>query len=92
MLSKRRCSSIGLTYLYLGRARVWTAYQCGTHSGVSHLGTRRYCDVESTSMTLIQRRNNVVCPVSHDVCVIKHGTQKTNEMKQEENNEFSGKH
>ena len=27
------------------------------------LGTRRCCDVESTSMTLIQRRNNVVCPV-----------------------------
>ena len=24
------------------------------------LGTRRCCDVESTSMTLIQRRNNVV--------------------------------
>ena len=27
------------------------------------LGTRRCCDVESTSLTLIQRRNNVVCPV-----------------------------
>ena len=26
------------------------------------LGTRRCCDVESTSMTLIQRRNSVVCP------------------------------
>ena len=26
--------------------------------------TRRSCDVESTSMTLIQRRNNVVCPVA----------------------------
>ena len=26
------------------------------------LGTRVCCDVESTSMTLIQRRNNVVCP------------------------------
>ena len=26
-------------------------------------GTRRCCDVESTSMTLIQRRNNVVCLV-----------------------------
>ena len=25
--------------------------------------TRRCCDVESTSLTLIQRRNNVVCPV-----------------------------
>ena len=24
-------------------------------------GTRRLCDVESTSLTLIQRRNNVVC-------------------------------
>ena len=27
------------------------------------LGTRRYCNVESTSSTLIQSRNNVVCPV-----------------------------
>ena len=27
------------------------------------LGTRRCCDVESTSLTLIQRRNNVVYPV-----------------------------
>ena len=27
------------------------------------LGTRRYYDVELTSLTLIQRRNNVVCPV-----------------------------
>ena len=27
------------------------------------LGTRRCCDVESTSLTLIQRRINVVCPV-----------------------------
>ena len=27
------------------------------------LGTRRCYDVESTSMTLMQRRNNVVCPV-----------------------------
>ena len=26
------------------------------------LGTRRCCDVESKSMTLIQRHNNVVCP------------------------------
>ena len=26
-------------------------------------GTRRCCDVESTSMTLIIRRNNVVCLV-----------------------------
>ena len=32
----------------------------------SPLGTRRCCDVESTSMTLIQRRNNVVCPVGGD--------------------------
>ena len=29
----------------------------------SPLGTRRCCDVESTSMTLIQCRNKVVCPV-----------------------------
>ena len=27
------------------------------------LGTRRCCDVESTSMTLIQCRSNVVCPL-----------------------------
>ena len=27
------------------------------------LGTRRFCDVESTSLPLIQRRKNVVCPV-----------------------------
>ena len=27
------------------------------------LGTQRFCDVESTSMTLIQCRKNVVCPV-----------------------------
>ena len=27
------------------------------------LGTRRFCDVKSTSKTLIQRRNNIVCPV-----------------------------
>ena len=29
------------------------------------LSTWRCCDVESTSMTLIQRRNNVVCPVGY---------------------------
>ena len=29
----------------------------------SPLGTRRCCDVESTSLTLIQRRSNAVCPV-----------------------------
>ena len=28
-----------------------------------HTGTRRCCNVESTSMTLIQRHNNVVCQV-----------------------------
>ena len=32
-------------------------------SFVFSLGTRRCCDVESTSMTLIQHHNNVVCPV-----------------------------
>ena len=31
------------------------------------LGTWRCCDVESTSSTLIQRRNNVVCPVGWNV-------------------------
>ena len=31
--------------------------------GRNTLGTRLCCEVESTSMTLIQRRNNVVCPV-----------------------------
>ena len=31
---------------------------------ISHpMDTTRCCDVESTSMTLIQRRINVVCPV-----------------------------
>ena len=29
--------------------------------------TWRYCDVESTSLTLIQRRNNVVWPVSVNI-------------------------
>ena len=29
------------------------------------LGTRSCCDVESTSMTLIQPRNNIVCPVGN---------------------------
>ena len=28
------------------------------------LGTRRFCNAESTSLPLIQRRKNVVCPVS----------------------------
>ena len=32
------------------------------------MGTRRCYDVESTSRMLIQRRNNVVCPV---VCLIR---------------------
>ena len=32
----------------------------------SPLGTPRVCDVESTSMKVIQRRNNVVCPVGVD--------------------------
>ena len=38
---------------------------CFQHSQakIVPLGTRRCCDVESTSMTLIQRRNDVVCPV-----------------------------
>ena len=31
----------------------------------SPLGTRRCYDVATTSMTLIQRRNNAVCPVNH---------------------------
>ena len=31
--------------------------------------TRRCCDVESTSMTLIQRRSNVVCQVGCTYCV-----------------------
>ena len=35
-------------------------------------GRRRYCDVESTSMTLIQRRNNVVCPVGYVGYVYTH--------------------
>ena len=35
------------------------------------LGTRRCCDVESTSLTLILRRNNVVCPVGCHCHLIK---------------------
>ena len=31
------------------------------------LDTRRCCDVELTSLTLIQRRNNVVCPVGYTI-------------------------
>ena len=30
-----------------------------------YLGPRRCCDIESTSLTLIQRHNNVVCPVGN---------------------------
>ena len=26
----------------------------------------RFCDIESTSLTLIQRRKNVVCPIGTD--------------------------
>ena len=37
------------------------------------LGTRRCYDVESASMTLIQRRNNVVCPVGYYIHVIIFG-------------------
>ena len=33
-------------------------------SACSPLGTRPRCDVESTSLTLIESRNNVACPVS----------------------------
>ena len=35
--------------------------QSNTHA--CPLGTRRFCDAEATSLTLIQRRNNVVCSV-----------------------------
>ena len=35
-------------------------------------GTRRCCDVESTSLTLIQRRNNVVCPVGFSLAAHFH--------------------
>ena len=34
---------------------------CTSASATTALGTRLCHDVESTSMTLIQRRNNVVC-------------------------------
>ena len=44
---------VGTVYSY----HVFSAYT------VYPLGTRRCCDVESTSTTLIQRPNNVVCPV-----------------------------
>ena len=44
-------------------------------TGEFPLDTRRCCDFESTSMTLIQRRNNVVCQwVAHVECVVEfHG-------------------
>ena len=34
------------------------------------LGTRRCCNVESTLLTLIYRRNNVVCPVGTGCCYV----------------------
>ena len=37
------------------------------HLDIPPLGTQR-CDVESTSITLIQPRNNVVCPMSYAQC------------------------
>ena len=39
------------------------------HSTKTHylLGTRRCCDVESMSVTLIQRRSNVVCQVGYSI-------------------------
>ena len=41
---------------------VGRAYHVLLRTRRDSLGTRRCCDVESTSLTLIQRRNNVVCP------------------------------
>ena len=39
--------------------------QCKAQStqfeGACPLGTQRYCNVESTSLALVKRRNNVVC-------------------------------
>ena len=33
----------------------------------SNIGpSERFCDIESTSLTLIQRRKNVVCPIGTD--------------------------
>ena len=46
--------------------------------GADPLGTRRCCDVESTSKPLIQRRNNVVCPVGSSVVEIRGMTKKQN--------------
>ena len=41
------------------------------------LGTRRCYDVESTSATLIQRRNNVVCPVGYAPDFLMEGVLRT---------------
>ena len=51
------------------KGRIWRqcaeVYQFYGYGGLaSLLGTRRCCDVESTSLTLIQLRNNVECPVA----------------------------
>ena len=41
-------------------------------------GTRRYCDVDTTSLTLVLRRNNVVCPVGTDSVITKIPTFECN--------------
>ena len=46
------------------RAAATVAHNEPIFNGTVPLDTRRCCDVESTSMTLIQRRTSVVCPSS----------------------------
>ena len=48
-----------VTAILTSRRKMYTSMVGPTYP----LGTQRCCDVESTSLTLIQRRNNVVCPV-----------------------------
>ena len=60
------------------QAPVWQAFGVSTTpvTGPSPwckappLGTQRCYDVESTSLTLIQHRNNVACPVGPKVCLV----------------------
>ena len=56
-----KCVCLDMAYItYVEGGVSWSWCRFALHVP---LGTRRYCDVESTSLTLIQRRNNAVCPV-----------------------------
>ena len=54
---RRICTLLGQLY------KCWPGIEPTLHSHLYPLGTRRCCDVYSTSMMLIQHRNNVVWPV-----------------------------